>query len=132
MKKMTTWILIIIILAAVLIVCGMLRQTKGTEETEWMRMESTAYCAGTIRCDGGPARVGVCAGATRYYGMTAIMYEDDGGKPGEYLGTFEILDTGGDYRIKNGTCLDVFLPSERDCILWGRKKVLVKMVEGKG
>ncbi len=127
------WLIAIAIIA---IIIGAMRQQAPAEtndnEINYIPMECTAYCTGTTRCDGGPARTGVCAGASRYYGKTAAIYENEGGKPGEFLGYYEVLDTGGDYRIRNGTCLDVYLPTERECILWGRKQVLVVMIDGKG
>lgn len=136
MKRMGVieWLIVIAIIA---IIIGGLRQQARAEETKedeinYIPMECTAYCCGTVRCDGGPARKGICAGASRYYGKTAIIYENEGGKPGKFLGYYEVLDTGGDYRIQNGTCLDVYLPTERECILWGRKQVLVVMIDGKG
>ncbi len=64
------------------------------------QIEVTAYCYGTTRCDGGAVRIGICAGKKDWYGKVAAIYLDNGGSPGEFLGYFEILDTGGDERIK--------------------------------
>lgn len=89
-------------------------------------MEATAYCQGTIRCDGGAVRTGTCAG------KPAAIYMDNGGNPGEFLGYFEILDTGGDERIRNGTVLDIYIPDYDACIEFGRRKVLVVLIDGKG
>ena len=136
--KIMEWLIIAMILIALI---GGIRQVtaKGTAKrqvkmkgVQYIPMECTAYCTGTIRCDGGPARTGVCAGASRYYGKTAAIYENVGGQPGEFLGYYEVLDTGGDYRIQNGTCLDVYLETEWECIQWGRKNVLVVMLDGVG
>lgn len=95
-------------------------------------MEATAYCQGTIRCDGGAVRTGTCAGKPDWYGKVAAIYMDNGGNPGEFLGYFEILDTGGDERIRNGTVLDIYIPDYDACIEFGRRKVLVVLIDGKG
>lgn len=96
------------------------------------RMEATAYCQGTIRCDGGAVRTGTCAGKPDWYGKVAAIYMDNGGNPGEFLGYFEILDTGGDDRIRNGTVLDIYIPDYDACIEFGRQKVIVLLIDGEG
>lgn len=95
-------------------------------------MEATAYCYGTIRCDGGAVRTGICADKPDWYGKVAAIYLDDNGSLGEFLGYFEILDTGGDDRIRNGTVLDIYIPDYDACIEFGRRKVIVTLVDGEG
>ena len=95
-------------------------------------IEATAYCYGTTRCDGQPVRQGICAGKPEWYGKVAAVYENDGGTPGKFLGYFEILDTGGDERIKNGTVLDIYLPDYDACIEFGRQDVIVVLIDGEG
>ena len=62
------------------------------------------------------------------------LYADinDDGKPGEFLGWYEILDTGGNEGIRNGSVLDIWMPTYEECIQFGRKDVLVVFVEGVG
>lgn len=96
------------------------------------QIEVTAYCYGTTRCDGGAVRIGICAGKKDWYGKVAAIYLDNGGSPGEFLGYFEILDTGGDERIKNGTVLDIYIPDHDACIEFGRREVLVVLIDGEG
>lgn len=96
------------------------------------QMETTAYCYGTTRCDGGAVRTGTCAGKPEWHGKVAAIYLDDNGELGEFLGYFEILDTGGDERIKNGTVLDIYIPDYDACIEFGRRKVLVELIDGEG
>lgn len=96
------------------------------------RMEATAYCCGATRCDGGAVRTGTCAGKPDWYGKVAAIYLDDNGSPGEFLGYFEILDTGGDDRIRNGTALDIYIPDYDSCIEFGRRKVVVVFIDGEG
>lgn len=95
-------------------------------------MEATAYCQGTIRCDGGVVRTGTCAGKPEWYGKVAAIYLDDNGSTGEFLGYFEILDTGGDDRITDGLVLDIYIPNYDACIEFGRRKVIVLLVDGEG
>lgn len=97
------------------------------------QIEATAYCYGTTTCTGKKVRKGIAAMSKRYLGMTAIVYEvDENGNPMDYIGTYEIEDTGGDERIKNGNCIDIFMDSRDECINFGRKQVLVYLIEAKG
>lgn len=103
-----------------------------TEVAPVQRIEATAYCYGATRCDGGTVRTGTCAGKPEWYGRVAAIYLDDNGTPGEFLGYFEILDTGGDERIKSGAVLDIYIPDHDACIEFGRQKVIVSIIDGKG
>ncbi|MBO7181079.1 MAG: 3D domain-containing protein, partial [Bacteroidales bacterium] len=96
-------------------------------------IEATAYCYGTTTCTGKPVREGIAAMSKRYLGMTAIVYElDENGQPFEYIGIYEIEDTGGDERIRNGNCIDIFMDSYDEAINFGRKQVVVYLIEAKG
>lgn len=96
-------------------------------------IEATAYCYGTTTCTGKQVREGYAAMSKRYLGMTAIVYElDEKGQPFEYMGTYEIEDTGGDYRIKNGNCIDIYIPDYDAAVEFGRKQVVVYLIEAKG
>ena len=65
--------------------------------------------------------------------MTAIVYtEDENGNALDYIGTYEIEDTGGDERIKNGNCIDIYIPDHSEAIKFGRQKVVVYLIEAKG
>lgn len=122
-----------IVLAAAL--AAFMTMTVYADESydgDMIPMEATAYCYGTTRCDGQPVRQGICAGKPEWYGKVAAVYEDNGGTPGEFLGYYECLDTGGDERIKNGTVLDIYHPDRDWCIRFGRRKVLVELIDGEG
>ena len=96
-------------------------------------IEATAYCYGTTTYSGKAVREGMAAMSKRYLGMTAIVYEaDENGNPLDYIGTYEIEDTGGDERIKNGNCIDIFMSSREECINFGRRNVVVYLIEAKG
>ena len=134
MGNVVVLIALTLLLAAALV--GALAMTvyadSGYNDGDLIPMEATAYCYGTIRCDGQPVRQGICAGKPEWYGKVAAVYEDNGGTPGEFLGYFEILDTGGDERIKNGTVLDIYHPDYDACIEFGRQDVIVVLIDGEG
>lgn len=144
MQRMIKLIAASLLLLGTIATCGMVAVVMAAEqedigdlvirnwEPEYIEMECTAYCYGTTRSDNKPVRKGICAGASKYYGKTAAIYIDEGGKPGEFIGYYEVLDTGGDERIKNGKCLDIYNPDYNWCIAFGRKKVLVVMLDGVG
>lgn len=96
-------------------------------------IEATAYCYGTTTCTGKKVREGYAAMSKRYLGMTAIVYEqDECGQPIDYIGTYEIEDTGGDERIKNGNCIDIYIPDYKEAKEFGRKQVVVYLIDAKG
>lgn len=100
---------------------------------ELLELEATAYCYGEITADGSKVREGICAAKRSWMGLTAIVYlQNEDGSIGDFLGFYEIKDTGGEQRIKDGKCIDIYMPSYDDCMEFGRKKVIVKLVEGKG
>lgn len=130
-------IAIVAVLLFALMAKIMIAQAAEIEEVapvqpEYKKMQATAYCLTGKRCDGGAVRRGIASAAPEYYGMTAAVYINDDGKPGEFLGWYEILDTGGNEGIRNGTVLDIWMPTYEECIQFGRKDVLVVFVEGVG
>lgn len=96
-------------------------------------IESTAYCHGEITADGSKVRPGIAAAKKEWMGLTAILYEvKEDGTIGAVIGYYEIKDTGGDYRIKDGTCIDIYMPEEEDCIRYGRQQVYIQLVYAVG
>lgn len=126
------------ILAAVLLVAVVAFQrtsTAGAEDypSDIFLIESTAYCYGEITADGSEVCPGIAAAKREWMGLTAILYEvaPDGGV-GEVIGIYEIKDTGGDYRVKNGTCIDIYIPDEDACMQYGRQQVYIQLVQPEG
>ncbi len=96
-------------------------------------IESTAYCYGEITKDGSKVREGIIAAKEEWLGMTAIVYEvAEGGGVGEVRGIYEIRDTGSDYRLQNGTCIDFYIPDELAAKEYGRQDVYIQLVEADG
>ncbi|WMC91223.1 hypothetical protein [Kineothrix sp. MB12-C1] len=96
------------------------------------QIESTAYCYGEITASGQAVREGIAAGRKEWIGLTAIVYTDDSGEVGELIGIYEILDTGGDERIQDGRCIDIYIPDYKEAISYGRKTVWMQLVDAKG
>lgn len=134
-KRMITKIIICLVFCVALMF-GVITMTAQAEEepdgVTYLPIEATAYCYGTTRCDGGRVRIGIAAAKPEWYGKTACIYMDDNGEPGEFIGYFELLDTGGDYRIQDGKCIDIYHPDEEWCRQFGRRKVLVVLVDAVG
>lgn len=96
------------------------------------QIESTAYYEGEVTASGQKVRKGICAGRKEWLGLTCIIYADDNGEPGDYIGIYEMLDTGSDSRIREGKCIDIYMPEKETCLEWGRRKVWVQLVEADG
>ena len=96
-------------------------------------IESTAYCYGETTADGSKVHPGIVAARKEWLGLTAILYKvKPDGSIGEIIGLYEIKDTGGDYRIKNGTCIDIYIPDEDACIEYGRQQVYIQLIAAEG
>lgn len=97
---------------------------------ELRAIEATAYCVTGTCADGTWTEEGVTAAmAKKYIGCIAYVWErTEDGSIGDHIGVYEIHDTGGDYRIKNGTVIDIYIPSYDDAIQFGRKDVYVYLV----
>ena len=103
----------------------------GSSDVQFRAMEATAYTGGTITADGSRPHYGICASKPEWIGLTAAVYLDDDGELGDFLGYFEIKDTGGK-AVRNGKVLDIYLDSYEECIQFGRKDVWVVLLKGVG
>lgn len=112
--------------------CPKLHAAGGGLHGAPVQMECTAYYEGEVTASGQEVRPGVCAGKREWLGLTCIVYEDDGGRLGDYIGIYEILDTGGEERVRKGECIDIYMQGEEECMEWGRRKVWVLLVEADG
>lgn len=101
------------------------------EQLEYFEVEATAYCDGEICCKGELPRIGICAGKPEWYGKVIALYENNNGLPGEFIGYFECLDTGGN-DVSSGRVIDIYNPSREWCEQFGRKKVIAYIIEGEG
>jgi 3D (Asp-Asp-Asp) domain-containing protein len=100
------------------------------EENGFHRMSTTAYMVQGITATGTPTHSGICACNPRL-GQMAIVYTTDG----EYLGSFECVDTGSTEGLQKGTVIDVWFDTYEECENWmirTRGKVYVKWIQGEG
>ena len=98
------------------------------QEAEWHSMIATAYClTGRTATDTTP-RVGIAASKREWFGKKARVYWNDNGAPGSLIGEYVIEDTGG-APIRNGSVIDIWLETESECFDFGRRLVLVKIVD---
>ena len=104
------------------------RKERPEYEPTPLHIEATAYCLTGTMANGDQVRQGVCAMARKYIGMTAIVYTEDY----ELIGIYEVCDTGADERIVSGECIDIWNESEDWCKEFGRKNVIVYLVDAKG
>ena len=89
------------------------------------RIRATCYCHSGITASGQYTREGIVAAKRSWMGKVAALYScGDGGELGDFIGYFEILDTGagidtdGDGKgdtIPNGKSIDVYRYSLDDC-----------------
>lgn len=86
---------------------------KEYEERPLMyHMQGTAYCLHGITASGHPTRAGICAtGKPEWLGKTVVMYQRlPNNKLGQFLGYYEVLDTGCHKNV-----IDVWQEDEEDC-----------------
>lgn len=99
-------------------------------------VECTAYCDEGITASGKPTVEGqTIAGAREWLGCMAVLYEVDAdGSIGDYIGTYQLMDTGygRDGDIPRGETVDIYMPDYDTCIEWGRRNVYVQIIDGKG
>lgn len=95
----------------------------------YKEMEATAYCEAGICYDGTYTREGITvAAAKEYIGKTFVIYDENW----TLIGIYECHDTGGDYRIKNGTVVDIYTENSAIANEFGRQKVYVQIVDAEG
>lgn len=91
-------------------------------------MIATAYCINGTTASGTQTRRGIAAGKREWFGKTAKVYWNDNGTVGELIGEYIIEDTGGT-PIKNGSVIDIWMPTRDECMDFGRRLVYVEIVD---
>lgn len=68
---------------------------KPEDITEPIKVDMTCYAYTGNKCANGKyPKIGTCAYQRKYLNYTAIVYEDNNGEIGDFIGYFEIYDTG--------------------------------------
>lgn len=98
---------------------------------ELKAIEATAYCVTGTCADGTQTQENSTAAMAKEY-IDADIYvwlrnPDD--SVGDYLGAYEVHDTGSNERIKAGTVVDIYMPDYNTCIEFGRQNVYVHIVQ---
>lgn len=88
---------------------------------EFYEVEATAYCLRGTTKSGAPAGPGVVAVDPRLIPLGSIVFVDGKGR-------YRALDTGG--AIK-GKIVDLWMPTYRQCMNWGRRKVNIMVLRRK-
>ena len=120
-----------------------------TSENPFIGVESTAYwnqynrpCANTQM----PQANLTLAGKIAWLGKSCYLFKcNDDGSVGECIGYYEFHDTGYGQEsgvgesvilsdktvgtIENGTCIDIFMNTESECINYGRQNIYILFVE---
>lgn len=137
-KNTIKYIVLILIFVAILLATIMMGYivVRGdvydiTKEVNFIPMTATAYCIDGTTASGSHTRRGIAASKPEWIGLTAMVYKNNHGMPGDFLGYYEIKDTGGE-NIRSGKVIDLWFPTYDECIQFGRKKVLVVLVKGVG
>lgn len=103
---------------------------KPVDTSQMELMNTTAYCLRGITATGGTTHQGIAACNT-HLGEIALIYSTEG----QYLGMYEITDTGGTEGLQKGTVIDVWKCNYTQCHSWMKLtggKVYVKWVKGVG
>lgn len=139
MKKMIFKIAAVAAIGILLSVAVQAKSNDGYKDggVQWLPMEATQYCYGTKTASGKKVRKGIAAAKKEWIGLVAAVYldeekEDGTHGPGQFLGYFEIEDTGSNEKIQNGTCIDLYNPDKEACMEFGRKNVWVVLRKGVG
>jgi 3D (Asp-Asp-Asp) domain-containing protein len=97
-------------------------------QAEMHSMIATAYCLNGTTATGTQTRVGIAASKREWFGKTVRVYWNDGGQAGSLIGEYVIEDTGG-RPIRNGSVIDIWMPTKDECLQFGRRCVLVEVVD---
>ena len=126
-KLYITFILTIIFICLLHIVI----EGSMKDEVQFIPMKATAYCLNGTTADGSHTRLGIAAAKPEWIGLTAAIYLNNNGECGEFLGYYEIKDCRED-NINSGKDIDIWLPTEDECLQFGEKNVLVVLIKGVG
>ena len=106
--KIITFVFVILVLSS-----------HKTKADDLIKGVSTSYCIKGITASGEITHQGICAGSPKYLGKKIEIYQRlPGDKVGMYLGMFDCKDTGKTKAIRNGYCIDVWMPDQQACQKW--------------
>lgn len=95
------------------------------------RVRCTCYTIDGITASGQHTRQGIVAGKSEWLGCVAVLYDTNG----EFIGFYEVLDTGGTNAIRSGKTIDVWVEDDEAVREWQRKfgdYVYIQIIEAEG
>ena len=109
---------------------------NAEDEPQLIKAHATAYCLPGKTASGTEVREGICAMSdSSLIGKTAIVYQrNPDGSLGEYIGTYEIEDTGCADNVIDVWCEEDDCQSFMDTVYENgcKGKVFVQIIEAKG
>lgn len=130
MKKMKIAVMVLIVMWSFLLfdtVMGLAMSVdyQAGEDVAIYEMQATAYCLTGTTASGEQTRKGIVASKPEWIGKKMLIYTRE---TGEYIGTFEVKDTGGK-AIRSGKVVDIWMPTYNECMQFGRKNVIVYLMD---
>jgi len=113
MKRLLALLLFIALAAS----ATLTTEADGAElpQAELMRV-TCYYCNSGVTASGNAPIANYTCGARRdLIGSIALVYEDNNGEPGDFIGLYEIQDTGSADRIQTGKSIDIYQTTYADC-----------------
>lgn len=106
------------------------------KEPTLIKAHATAYCLPGKTANGSEVREGICAMSdSSLIGMTAVVYQrNPDGSLGEYIGTYEIEDTGCSENVIDVWCEEEDCQSFMDKVYENgcKGKVFIQIIEAAG
>ena len=101
---------------------------KEETQIQGMEMQATAYCLTGTPASGQQTSTGIVASKPEWIGKKMMIYLKDKNGNQTYLGTYDVEDTGGN-SIRSGKVVDIWMPTRDECLQFGRRNVVVYLVE---
>lgn len=94
---------------------------SNASDDNLLDFHATAYCLKGRTASGIDTRPGVIAADPRVLPLGTVVHI----RAGRYTGTYTVMDTGG---LIKGNIIDVYVPTYREAIEFGRRQVKIKVV----
>ncbi len=117
-KKDRVFRLLLVILVMILILRIAMR-VSAEEQPQMVKYRMTVYCDSGITKSGQHTRDGIVAMNNEMLGKCVALYRYNlDGSVGEFIGWYEVLDTGSNAELKAGKRIDVYKYTYDECMDW--------------
>lgn len=131
--KSTVILMIILITSLILLTISYVTvKGNGKGDVDFIPMKASAYTYKGNTELGGIAHRGIAAARPEWVGFTAMVYEDENGQAGEFLGYYEIKDSKWGRNVENGEEIKLWVETPEECLEFGKKDVLIVLRRGVG